>query len=130
MIKLLAIKTDGIAVPAGSLSGGNQQKVVIAKMADAKAAHHFAQRSDARHRVGTKQELYLLLRKLADEGAAIILYSTDYDELIGCCDRVLVMYDGAVQRTLAGAELTEHALIASALNLAADGGAGLAPAGA
>jgi ribose transport system ATP-binding protein len=77
--------------------------------------------------VGTKQELYMLLRKLADEGAAIILYSTDYDELIGCCDKVLVMYDGAVQRTLAGADLTEHALIASALNLT-DGGTGHAPA--
>jgi ribose transport system ATP-binding protein len=67
--------------------------------------------------VGTKQEIYQLLRKLADEGAAILFYSTDYDELIGCCDRVLVMYDGTVRRTLAGAEITEHALISSALNL-------------
>jgi ribose transport system ATP-binding protein len=73
--------------------------------------------------VGTKQEIYLLLRKLADEGAAIILYSTDYDELIGCCDKVLVMYDGAVQRTLTGDGLTEHALIASALNLSTGEGA-------
>ena len=78
---------------------------------------------------GAKQELYVLLRKLADEGAAILLYSTDYDELIGCCDKVLVMYDGAVQRTLAGADLTEHALIASALNLG-EGGAGRAPVAA
>jgi ribose transport system ATP-binding protein len=67
--------------------------------------------------VGTKQEIYLLLRKLADEGAAIIFYSTDYDELIGCCDRVLVMYDGGIRRELAGEEITEHALIASALNV-------------
>ena len=44
--------------------------------------------------VGTKQELYQLLRRLAESGAAIIFYSTDYDELIGCCDRVLVLYDG------------------------------------
>ena len=47
--------------------------------------------------VGTKQELYQLLRRLADAGAAILFYSTDYDELIGCCDRVLVLYDGAHQ---------------------------------
>ena len=53
--------------------------------------------------VGTKQEIYQLLRRLADAGAAIIFYSTDYDELIGCCDRVLVLYDGAVKRELAGA---------------------------
>src|SRR5207253_2052985 len=58
--------------------------------------------------VGTKQEMYQLLRKLADSGAAIIFYSTDYDELIGCCDRVLVLYDGAVKRVLEGSEITER----------------------
>jgi len=67
--------------------------------------------------VGTKQEMYQLLRKLAAQGAAIIFYSTDYDELIGCCDRVLVLYDGAIKRELAGDEITERALIASALNI-------------
>ncbi len=126
MIKLLAIKTDGIAVPAGSLSGGNQQKVVIAKWLMRKPRIILLNDPTRGIDVGTKQEIYVLLRKLADEGAAIILYSTDYDELIGCCDKVLVMYDGAVHRTLAGESLTEHALIASALNL--DGGAGHAPA--
>ena len=67
--------------------------------------------------VGTKQDLYKLLRRLADEGVAILFYSTDYDELIGCCDRVLVLYDGAVVRTLEGEAITERNLIASALNL-------------
>jgi ribose transport system ATP-binding protein len=79
--------------------------------------------------VGTKQEIYQLLRKLADSGAAIIFYSTDYDELIGCCNRVLVLYDGAVKRTLVEEEITERALIASALNIATDQGeAGFKPA--
>jgi ribose transport system ATP-binding protein len=67
--------------------------------------------------VGTKQELYALLRRLADQGAAILFYSTDYDELIGCCDRVLVLYDGSVINELSGDRLTERALIASALNV-------------
>jgi ribose transport system ATP-binding protein len=67
--------------------------------------------------VGTKQELYQLLRVLAAEGAAILFYTTDYDELIGCCDRVLIMYDGAVVRTLEGAELTETNIVAASLNL-------------
>jgi ribose transport system ATP-binding protein len=62
----------------------------------------------------------VLLRKLADAGAAIIFYSTDYDELIGCCNRVLVLYDGAVKRTLVEGEITERALVASALNIATD----------
>ena len=67
--------------------------------------------------VGTKQEIYQLLRRLADSGAAIVFYTTDYDELIGCCDKALVLYDGAVKRVLEGAEITQHALIASALNI-------------
>ncbi|MDB5818568.1 MAG: transporter related protein, partial [Rhizobacter sp.] len=56
----------------------------------------------------------------ADAGAAILFYSTDYDELIGCCDRVLVMYDGAIKRELIGDQITERALIASALNIDAN----------
>ena len=43
------------------------------------------------------------MRRLADQGAAIVFYTTDYDELIGCCDRALVLYDGAIRRELAGA---------------------------
>jgi len=67
--------------------------------------------------VGTKQEIYQLLRRLADEGAAIVFYSTDYDELIGCCDRVLVLYEGRIKKELVGSEITEQNLIASALDL-------------
>jgi len=78
--------------------------------------------------VATKQEMYQLLRKLAGQGAAIVFYSTDYDELIGCCDRVLVLYDGLVRRELVGAEITERALIASALNIET-GEAGIQRAG-
>jgi ribose transport system ATP-binding protein len=61
--------------------------------------------------------MYKLLRELADADAAILFYSTDYDELIGCCDRVLVMYDGAIKRELVGDEITERALVGSALNI-------------
>ena len=117
MIQLLAIKTDGTAVPAGSLSGGNQQKVVIAKWLMREPRIILLNDPTRGIDVGTKQEIYALLRRLADAGAAIVLYSTDYDELIGCCDKVLVMYDGAIKRTLTGTEITERALIASALNL-------------
>jgi ribose transport system ATP-binding protein len=104
-------------VPVGSLSGGNQQKVVIAKWLMRKPRIILLNDPTRGIDVGTKQEIYTLLRRLADEGAAIVLYSTDYDELIGCCDRVLVMYDGTVRAELSGAELTERALIANALNL-------------
>jgi ribose transport system ATP-binding protein len=125
MIELLGIKTDGVAVPAGSLSGGNQQKLVIAKWLMRKPRIILLNDPTRGIDVGTKQEFYQLLRKLADAGAAIVLYSTDYDELIGCCDTVLVLYDGAVKRTLQGADITERALISLALNI--DPVAGAAP---
>ena len=104
-------------MPVGSLSGGNQQKVVIAKWLMRQPRIILLNDPTRGIDVGTKQEIYQLLRKLADAGAAIMFYSTDYDELIGCCDRVLVLYDGAVKRKLVGAEITERALIASALNI-------------
>ncbi|MDQ0473478.1 sugar ABC transporter ATP-binding protein [Labrys wisconsinensis] len=129
MIKLLAIRTAGTAIPVGALSGGNQQKVVIAKWL-MRAPRIILLNDPTRGiDVGTKQEIYQLLRRLADAGAAILFYSTDYDELVGCCDRVLVLYDGAVKRELVGAGITERALIASALNIAAQAGeAGRRPA--
>ena len=69
--------------------------------------------------VGTKQELYRLMRELADAGKAILFYSTDYAELIGCCDRVAVMYDGRIVTELTGSAITEEALVSAALNITA-----------
>jgi ribose transport system ATP-binding protein len=126
MIQLLNIRTDGVDVPVASLSGGNQQKVVIAKWLMTKPRIILLNDPTRGIDVGTKQELYVLLRKLAEGGAAIIFYSTDYDELIGCCDRVQVFYNGAIVRTLEGDSLTEHNLIASALNLPSATAAGVA----
>jgi len=117
MVALLKIKTAGLDNTVGALSGGNQQKIVIAKWL-MRAPRIILLNDPTRGiDVGTKQEIYQLLRKLADAGAAILFYSTDYDELIGCCDRVLVLYDGAIRSELKGETLTEHALIASALDI-------------
>jgi len=123
MIALLNIKPDGAEVPVATLSGGNQQKVVIAKWLMLRPRIILLNDPTRGIDVGTKQEIYALLRRLADGGAAILFYSTDYDELVGLCDRVLVMYEGAVQRELEGDTLTERALVGSALNMrwAADG---------
>jgi ribose transport system ATP-binding protein len=117
MIRLLAIRTAGMDIPVGALSGGNQQKVVIAKWLIREPRIILLNDPTRGIDVGTKQEMYQLLRRLADTGAAILFYSTDYDELIGCCDRVLVLYDGALKRELVGAEITERALVGSALNI-------------
>jgi ribose transport system ATP-binding protein len=128
LMNLLDIHAAGTDIPAGSLSGGNQQKVVIAKWLMAEPRIILLNDPTRGIDVGTKQEIYALLRRLADEGAAIVFYTTDYDELIGCCDRALVLYDGAIRRELAGAEITERALIASALNISSEDAAVGAPA--
>ena len=118
IMRLLAVRSDGTTPAAGSLSGGNQQKLVIGKWLMNEPRIILLNDPTRGIDVGTKQEIYQLLRQLAHAGAAILFYSTDYDELIGCCDRVLVMYDGAIRRELVGTEITEHALVSSALNIA------------
>jgi ribose transport system ATP-binding protein len=128
LMDLLEIHAAGTDIPAGALSGGNQQKIVIAKWLMAEPRIILLNDPTRGIDVGTKQEIYALLRRLADQGAAIVFYTTDYDELIGCCDRALVLYNGAISRELVGREITERALIASALNIASEDAAAGAPA--
>jgi ribose transport system ATP-binding protein len=120
MIDLLAIRTAGTHISVGALSGGNQQKVVIAKWLMTEPRIILLNDPTRGIDVGTKQEIYQLLRRLADSGAAIVFYTTDYDELIGCCDRALVLYDGVIKRVLEGTQITQRALISSALNVSAE----------
>jgi ribose transport system ATP-binding protein len=120
IVHRLGVRTDGVHVSAGSLSGGNQQKLVIGKWLLMSPRILLLNDPTRGIDVGTKQEIYQLLRDLALGGAAILFYSTDVDELWGCCDRVLVMVEGAIRRELVGAEITEHALVSSALSLGAD----------
>src|SRR5450432_3253606 len=116
-IARLQIKIGAPGDAVSTLSGGNQQKVVIAKWLMTEPRIILLNDPTRGIDVGTKQELYRLMRELADQGAAILFHSTDYDELIGCCDRVAIMYDGRIVRELEGAELTETNIIASALNI-------------
>ena len=113
----LQIKVGSTDDPVSTLSGGNQQKVVIAKWLMTHPRIILLNDPTRGIDVGTKQEMYRLMRELADQGAAILFYSTDYDELIGCCDRVAVMYDGRIVRELAGDDLNETNIVASSLNI-------------
>jgi ribose transport system ATP-binding protein len=115
VVRRIAIKAPDLAEPVGTLSGGNQQKVVIAKWLMTAPQVMLLCDPTRGIDVGTKQEIYALLRRLADDGAAVLLYSTDYAELIGCCDRVAVFLDGRIVRWLSGDALTERALVSSAL---------------
>ncbi len=118
MIQLLRIRADGIDGPVAALSGGNQQKVVIGKWLMTRPQIILLNDPTRGIDVGTKQELYQLLHTLAAERAALLFYSTDYAELIGCCDRVLILYDGAIVRVLEGEAMNERNIVASAHNLA------------
>ena len=117
MLEKLKIRIGKVDDPVATLSGGNQQKVVIAKWLLTDARIMLLNDPTRGIDVGTKEEIYRLLRSLADAGTSILLYSTDYDELIGCCDRVLILYSGRIVRELVGPAITETAIVASAFNL-------------
>jgi ribose transport system ATP-binding protein len=113
----LQIRANDLAAPVRTLSGGNQQKVVIGKWLLKNPRILLLNDPTRGIDVGTKQELYRLMRELAQTGIGILFYSTDYEELIGMCDRVAVCYGGKFVRELSGPDLNEHNLITASLNL-------------
>lgn len=118
MLRLLNIKTSHPDVEAGSLSGGNQQKVVIAKAILTQADILLLSDPTRGIDIGTKSEIYQLLRQLADDGMSILLYSTELPELAGLCDRVAVFKQGRMAAMLEGKNITEHHMIHAALGIA------------
>jgi ribose transport system ATP-binding protein len=120
MVRKLNIKVSRVENRAASLSGGNQQKLVLAKWLLVEAKLLFLLDPTRGIDVGTKQEIYVLLRQLAAEGVGIILFSTDIDELVGLCDRVLVLYKGTIVKTLAGSSITEQNILKASFNLVTD----------
>jgi ribose transport system ATP-binding protein len=117
IVAKLRILANNLSAPVRTLSGGNQQKVVIGKWLLKQPRILLLNDPTRGIDVGTKQELYRLMRELAGTGLGILFYSTDYEELIGMCDRVLVCYGGRLIRELSGPDLNEHNLITTSLNL-------------
>lgn len=106
--------------PVATLSGGNQQKVVLGKWLLASPRVLLLCDPTRGIDVGTKGEIYRLLRNLADEGTAIVLHTTDYDELIGLCDRVGIFYGGRIVRMLEGDAIDEEAIVSASLDIGRD----------
>lgn len=119
-IRRLRIKTASADVAVGTLSGGNQQKVVLGKWLATGPDILLLMDPTRGIDVGTKQEIYQLIRQLADAGATILFYSTDYDELIGMCDRVAILYRGRVVKELRGEAITEANIVAASLAMNVD----------
>ncbi len=99
---------------AAQLSGGNQQKVVIGKWLAADPAVVLCADPTRGIDVGTKQEIYALLRRLADDGIGVLMLSTDLSEVVGLADVVHVMAEGSIVRTLIGEQITEEAITGAA----------------
>jgi len=119
----LNLKMAGLEEPVSSLSGGNAQKVVIGKWLMREPQVLLLDDPTKGVDVGTKAEFYALLTRLSnEEGKTVLFYSSDDEELIGLCDRVLVMHDGKIRTELAGNTLTKENLIAASLG-ASNGGA-------
>jgi ABC-type sugar transport system ATPase subunit len=107
----LQVRTSSVDHPAGSLSGGNQQKLVFAKWLNAQPSVLLLDDPTRGVDVGAKAEMHALIRAAADGGAIVLLASTDVDELAEICDRVVVFFQGRVCAELAGDDLQPHAVL-------------------
>jgi len=109
--KNLTIKTPSLEVPVETLSGGNQQKVVISKWLMSKPTVLIMDDPTRGIDVGAKYEIYKLMNDLAEKGVAIIMISSDLEEVLGMSDRIMVMCRGHSTTTLSAAEATvEHVM--------------------
>lgn len=117
-IARLRIRTPGRDQLAVNLSGGNQQKVVLAKWLAAGAGIFIFDEPTRGIDVGARQEIYLLMNRLVEQGAGVLMVSSDMSELLGMSDRVLVMRGGAVLEELAGTEATEDRVLRAAFGMA------------
>lgn len=107
----LQIKTRGPRQPVGELSGGNQQKVVLAKMLARKPKILLMDEPTRGIDVGTKAEIYRLIRELAAGGTTVIAVSSELPELIGMSDRILIMHEGRISGEVQAEDSDEELLL-------------------
>ncbi|MFO1039411.1 MAG: sugar ABC transporter ATP-binding protein [Geminicoccaceae bacterium] len=120
LIADIGVRGGGADALVQQLSGGNQQKIAVAKWLPLRPGVLLLNDPTRGVDVETKRELYLRLRIMATEGAAIILLSSDTLELVHLCDRVLVFREGGVAADLSGPELTEESIVAASLGVGAE----------
>jgi ribose transport system ATP-binding protein len=128
-LRLVETVTPKVNLPArylplrvSALSGGNQQKAILARalLSGAKCLLLFDPTRGVD--VGAKQHIYAMMRGFVREGGAILFYSTELDELVGLCDRCLVLYRGSIAGELGRDELSQDMMLALASGYSADGG--------
>lgn len=111
----MRLKSAGLHAPVSSLSGGNQQKVVLAKWFNHGGQVIILDEPTRGVDVGAKREIYQLIAELAEQGLAVIVISSEHLELFGLCDRVLVMSEGAICGELQPDDYSEEKLLSMAM---------------
>ncbi|MGD7050166.1 sugar ABC transporter ATP-binding protein [Rossellomorea marisflavi] len=111
LIKRLTIKTESAMTSAKNLSGGNQQKVVIAKWIGIGPKVLILDEPTRGVDVGAKREIYQLMNELTDRGVAIIMVSSELPEVLGMSDRVIVIHEGRVSGEVTGKEATQEKIM-------------------
>jgi rhamnose transport system ATP-binding protein len=113
-IRDLGIKTTGPSAPVGSLSGGNQQKVALARWLATKPKLLILDEPTQGVDIGAKSEIHKIIRHLAAEGLAVLMISSDLPEILGMSDRIAVMRGGTITAVLEG-NPDAHDVMAAAL---------------
>jgi len=116
-IRALGIRVAGDVVPVGSLSGGNQQKVLLSRLLETKPKVLILDEPTRGVDIGAKSEIYRLVDSLARNGVGVIVISSELPEVVGICDRVLVMREGRLEGEVGGAghpPMTQENIIAIA----------------
>ena len=111
----LGIKAPTVATRTGALSGGNQQKVVLAKWLAMQPKVMIFDEPTRGIDIGAKSEIYRFMRVLADSGVAVLMISSDMEEVIGVSDRVAVMHEGAIAGILGRAQASEENILQLAI---------------
>jgi ABC-type sugar transport system ATPase subunit len=114
---LLKIKIASPATPVSTLSGGNQQKIVIAKWLATRPKLVILDEPTRGIDIGAKAEVHALISRLAAEGMAVLLISSEMPEILGVSHRIITMYQGVLKGEFDGEQATESALIESVMNV-------------
>jgi ribose transport system ATP-binding protein len=114
LIKTLVIKTSGPEFPVANMSGGNQQKVILARWLNIGAKVLILDEPTRGIDVGSKYEIYQIMAKLTEQGVGLIMVSSELPEILGMSDRILVMHDGKMVKELPRTEASEEVIMSYA----------------
>jgi ribose transport system ATP-binding protein len=116
-IRRFDIRTRDAEIKVGDLSGGNQQKLLLAKMMETDPKVIIVDEPTRGIDVGTKQQIYHFIAALAKEGVSVVVISSEMPEIIGICHRVYVMREGRIMGVLSGSEINENDIMRYAAGL-------------